>query len=88
VHTTGTFCFAAQNGHQSLKEKNIVRPSQVKLLVGFQPNFTGVISAIPKVVYTTGTFHFAAKIAARAKNTKILSGFQRSNYWLDFNLAL
>jgi hypothetical protein len=29
------------------KNKDLDQPSQVKLLVGFLPNFTGVISIIP-----------------------------------------
>jgi hypothetical protein len=48
--------------------------------VGFGTNFTGVISAIP---FSASTL--LHKMAARAKNRKILSGFHRSNYWWDFN---
>jgi hypothetical protein len=32
-------------------KKNLVRPSQVKLLVGFQPNFTGQIRTIPSCAH-------------------------------------
>jgi hypothetical protein len=32
------------------KIENLVRPSQVKLLVGFQPKFAGMISTIPYCV--------------------------------------
>jgi hypothetical protein len=32
---------------RAIKIEKYVRPSQVKLLVGFQPNFTGVICTIP-----------------------------------------
>jgi hypothetical protein len=52
----------------------LVRPSQVKLLVGFQLNFTGVISTIPSCA------HHLHKMAARAKNRKILSALHKSNY--------
>jgi hypothetical protein len=54
VHVAGTFRFAAHNGHQSkklIKMKNLVRLSQVKLLVRFQSNFTGVISSILSCAY-------------------------------------
>jgi hypothetical protein len=56
----GTFRFAAQNGHQSLKYKNLVQPLQAKLLVGLKPNFTGVINSIPSCA-NYGTFCFAAQ---------------------------
>jgi hypothetical protein len=46
MHMAGTFRFAAQNGRQNTREKKFVQPSLVKLLVGFQPNFTGLISTI------------------------------------------
>jgi uncharacterized ferritin-like protein (DUF455 family) len=35
------------------KKKNLVQPSQVKLLVGFQPNFTGVIGTIHSCAHHT-----------------------------------
>jgi hypothetical protein len=46
VHITGTFRFTALNGCQSYKQKNPVRLSQIKLLTGFPPKFTGVIRTI------------------------------------------
>jgi hypothetical protein len=48
VHNTGTFRFGAQKGRHNYKQKNLVRQ---KLLVGFQPNFIGVISTIPSYAH-------------------------------------
>jgi hypothetical protein len=80
---TDRFRFAAQNGHQSLKYKNIVWPSQGKLLVGFELNFTGVISTIPSCAHRR---HVPLRCTKRPTELKkILSGFHRSNYWWDFN---
>jgi hypothetical protein len=44
-----TYCFCLRRlSVRSLSVRiKLARPSQVKLLVGFQPNFTGVISTIP-----------------------------------------
>jgi hypothetical protein len=36
VHVASTFRFAAQNGSQSYKKKNLIKLSQVKLLAEFQ----------------------------------------------------
>jgi hypothetical protein len=62
----------------------LVRPLQVKLLVEFEPNFTGV--SVPSlVVHITGTFGFAAqnghqslkwKNLVRPSQVKLLMGFQ------------
>jgi hypothetical protein len=43
VHVVRTLNFTAQNGCQSLEKKNLVQLSQVKMLVGFQRNFTGLM---------------------------------------------
>jgi hypothetical protein len=55
--------------------------SQVKQLVGFQPNLTGVISTIPSCAGSASLY----KMAFRAINRKILSSLHRSSYWWDFN---
>jgi hypothetical protein len=45
-HIVFAFDICLSVGPLSVRLK-LVRTSQVKLLVGFQPNFTGVISTIP-----------------------------------------
>jgi hypothetical protein len=70
-----------------LSVRPVVHPSALSLsglhrsnsLMGFQPNFTGVISIIPSCAR-----HWHAQ-NGRGENRKILSGFHRSNYWYDFN---
>jgi hypothetical protein len=57
----------------SLKKKKLVWFSKVKLLVGFQPNFTGVISTIPNCAYSQ---HFPLLVTI-AINKKFVSGFHR-----------
>jgi hypothetical protein len=37
---------------------------------------------------STALFASLHKMAARAKNRKIMSGLHRSNYWWDFNQTL
>jgi hypothetical protein len=52
-----------------MSKKNLVRPLQVKLLVGFQPNLTGVISTIPSM-HITGMFASLHKMATGPKIEK------------------
>lgn len=64
-------------------EKNIVRPSQVKQVVGFQRNFTGVMNTILSFAH-----HWHVPLCRQSLNRKILSGLHRSNYCMDFNQTL
>jgi hypothetical protein len=66
VQFVGTFPFAERNGHQSFKQNNLVRLSQVKLLVGFQLNFTGVAITIP-YAHIAGMSAPLHNIASRAR---------------------
>jgi hypothetical protein len=66
----------------------LVRPSQVKLLMGFQPNFTGVISTIPSCAQYWHIPLLLHKMTTGAKDRKILFSLHRPNYWWDFNQTL
>jgi hypothetical protein len=79
-------CLSVRPSVRSSVRVKLVRPSQVKLLVGFQLNFTGVISTIPCCACTLPSRSASLfKMTARAKNrknhvrtpqVKLLVGFQ------------
>jgi hypothetical protein len=58
----------------------LVRPSQVQLLVGFQPKFTEVISNSPSCAHHRHILLCYTKRPPDLKNRKIFSGLHRSNY--------
>jgi ABC-type amino acid transport system permease subunit len=53
------------------KKKNLVRLSRIKLLAGFQLNFTEVISIIPIIVHIAGHYAPLHQMAAKDMKRKI-----------------
>jgi hypothetical protein len=71
------------------KSRNISdRPSLVKLLVEYQPNFTGESRTIPSCAHTSPAHFTSLQImVARVINKNILSGFRVSG-WISMKLHM
>jgi hypothetical protein len=71
MHITGMLCFAAHNGCQSKKKKNLVWISQVKLLL----DFNRVISTIPSYAHRQHVPHRCTKWLPELKVEKSCLAF-------------